>query len=131
MGVTGPQDLEGHTLGAPAFDGAFAQWPAFVRANGIIEDRVSIEDVGFPVRESMLASGEVDAMSLPDAYVLFNPGFGEPGWADAWTPTIRALLAARKPVLLTALSAADAARDAAFWANVVGGGQKRGPFSFC
>jgi NitT/TauT family transport system substrate-binding protein len=63
LGVTGPQDLEGHTLGAPAFDGAFAQWPAFVRANGILEDRVSIKDVGFPVRESMLASGEVDAIT--------------------------------------------------------------------
>jgi NitT/TauT family transport system substrate-binding protein len=63
LGVTGPQDLEGRTLGAPAFDGAFAQWPAFVRANGILEDRVTVEDVGFPVRETMLASGEVDAIT--------------------------------------------------------------------
>lgn len=63
LGVTGPQDLEGHTLGAPAFDGAYAQWPAFVRANGILEDRVTIQDVGFPVREPMLAAGEVDAIT--------------------------------------------------------------------
>jgi len=63
LGVTGPQDLEGHTLGAPAFDGAFAQWPAFVVANGILEDRVTIEDVGFPVREPMLAAGQVDAIT--------------------------------------------------------------------
>ncbi len=63
LGVTGPQDLEGHTLGAPQFDGAFAQWPAFVVANGILENRVTIEDVGFPVREPMLAAGEVDAIT--------------------------------------------------------------------
>lgn len=63
LGVTGPLDLEGHILGAPAFDGAFAQWPAFVVSNGILEDRVTIEDVGFPVREAMLAEGKVDAIT--------------------------------------------------------------------
>lgn len=63
LGVVGPLDLEGRTLGAPQFDGAFAQWPAFVVANGILEDRVDIQDVGFPVRESMLAAGDVDAIT--------------------------------------------------------------------
>lgn len=63
LGVTGPLDLEGHTLGAPVNDGAFAQWPAFVRANGIIAERVTIEDIGFPVREPLLADGEVDAIT--------------------------------------------------------------------
>ena len=63
LGVTGPQDLEGHVLGAPAFDGAYAQWPAFVRANGILADRVTIQDIGFPERESMLATGKVDAIT--------------------------------------------------------------------
>lgn len=62
-GVFGPLDLEGRTLGAPAFDGAYAQWPMFVAANGILEDRVNIQDVGFPVRESMLAAGDVDAIT--------------------------------------------------------------------
>jgi len=63
LGVTGPLDLEGHTLGAPAFDGAFAHWPEFVIVNGILEDRVTIQDVGFPEREPMLAAGEVDAIT--------------------------------------------------------------------
>ena len=63
LGVIGPLDLEGRTLGAPAVDGAFAQWPAFVAANGILEERVDIQDVGFPVRESMLADGDVDAIT--------------------------------------------------------------------
>ena len=63
LGVIGPLDLEGHVLGAPSRDGAFAQWPAFVRANGILPERVSVEDVGFPEREPLLASGEVDAIT--------------------------------------------------------------------
>lgn len=63
LGVTGPLDLEGHTLGAPAQDGAFAHWPEFVLLNGILEDRVTIQDVGFPVRETMLVDGEVDAIT--------------------------------------------------------------------
>lgn len=52
--------------------------------------------------------------SLPDAFVLFNPGLGEPGWERAWAPTMRALLASRRPLLMTALSRSDAARDVAF-----------------
>ncbi|NND90665.1 MAG: ABC transporter substrate-binding protein [Granulosicoccus sp.] len=63
LGVIGPLDLEGHTLGAPKFDGAFAQWPVFVAANGILDDRVNIEDVGFPDRERLLAEGKVDAIT--------------------------------------------------------------------
>lgn len=63
QGVTGPLDLEGRTLGAPRFDGAFAQWPAFVVANGILEDRVTVRDVSFPDREPMLAKGDVDAIT--------------------------------------------------------------------
>lgn len=63
LGVAGPKDLEGKTLGAPAPDGAYAQWPIFVEANGIDADSVSIENVGFPVREPMLASRQVDAIT--------------------------------------------------------------------
>ena len=63
QGVFGPLDLEGHKLGAPKFDGAFAQWPAFVMTNGIVEERVEIIDVAFPDREPMLASGAVDAIT--------------------------------------------------------------------
>ncbi len=63
LGVTGPLDLEGRTLGAPAFDGAYAQWPVFVAANGILARNVTIQEVGFPDREPMLATGEVDAIT--------------------------------------------------------------------
>jgi len=62
-GVVAPKDLEGKKLGAPPPDGAYAQWPIFVQANGIDASKVTIVSVGFPVREPMLASGEVDAIT--------------------------------------------------------------------
>jgi NitT/TauT family transport system substrate-binding protein len=62
-GVVKPKDLEGKKLGAPAADGAFAQWKIFVEANGIDASKVTIENVGFPVREPMLAAGQVDAIT--------------------------------------------------------------------
>ena len=62
-GVTTPKSLEGKKLGAPAPDGAYAQWPIFVQANGIDASKVTIENVGFPVREPMLAAGQVDAIT--------------------------------------------------------------------
>ena len=62
-GVLKPKDLEGKKLGAPAGDGAFAQWPIFVKANDIDASKVAIENVGFPVREPILAAGQVDAIT--------------------------------------------------------------------
>src|SRR3954447_5711105 len=62
-GVSSPKDLEGKKLGAPPADGAFAQWPIFAQANNIDASKVTIVAVGFPVREPMLASGEVDAIT--------------------------------------------------------------------
>ena len=62
LGVTGWQDLQGKKLGAPPPDGAFAQWPAFVKVNGIDTSTITIESIGFPVREPMLAQGAVDAV---------------------------------------------------------------------
>ena len=61
-GVTVPKDLEGKKLGAPATDGAFAQWPVFAKVNGIDVSKVTVENVGFPVREPMLAAGQIDAI---------------------------------------------------------------------
>lgn len=63
LGVEEPKDLEGKTLGAPATDGAFAQWDAFVKANDIDTSNITIENVGFPVREPMLAQEDVDAIT--------------------------------------------------------------------
>jgi len=62
-GVMKPKDLEGKKLGAPAADGAFAQWKIFTKANDIDTAKVTIDNVGFPVREPMLAAGQVDAIT--------------------------------------------------------------------
>ncbi len=63
LGVTqDPKSLEGKTLGAPPPDGAFAQWKAFKEVAGIDDSNITIESIGFPVREPMLAQGDVDAV---------------------------------------------------------------------
>ncbi|MEI8144894.1 MAG: ABC transporter substrate-binding protein [Alphaproteobacteria bacterium] len=56
------KSLEGKRFGAPAPDAAFAQWPIFRAVNNLNESSMRFENVGFPVREPMLASGEVDAI---------------------------------------------------------------------
>ncbi len=71
-GIEGPKDLEGKKLGAPAPDGAYAQWPAFVQENGIDASKVTIENIGFPVREPMLAAGDVDAITGFSFSSFFN-----------------------------------------------------------
>lgn len=63
QGVSEPKDLEGRILGAPPPDGAWAQFPAFAAANGLDVDAITVEPVGFPTREPMLAEGQVDAIT--------------------------------------------------------------------
>ncbi len=60
--TTDPKSLEGKKLGAPPPDGAFAQWKAFKQVAGIDDSKIAIESIGFPVREPMLAKGDVDAV---------------------------------------------------------------------
>ncbi|MEM0936828.1 MAG: ABC transporter substrate-binding protein [Pseudomonadota bacterium] len=63
LGVEAPADLEGKILGAPPPDGAWAQFPAFATAAGIDMDAITVEPVGFPTREPMLAEGNVAAVT--------------------------------------------------------------------
>jgi NitT/TauT family transport system substrate-binding protein len=62
-GVSTPADLQGRRLGAPPPDGAWAQFPVFAAAQGLDMSTITIEPVGFPTREPMLAAGEVDAVT--------------------------------------------------------------------
>lgn len=59
---TAPTSLEGRKLGAAAIDASFAQWPLFKALNKIDDSKIRIETIGLPVREPMLASGEIDAL---------------------------------------------------------------------
>lgn len=54
--------LAGKRFGAPAPDAAYAQWPIMKAVNKIDDSTMKFENVGFPVREPMLATGEVDAV---------------------------------------------------------------------
>ena len=63
LGVSEPADLEGRVLGAPPPDGAWAQFPIFAAETGIDIDAITVEPVGFPTREPMLAEGNVAAIT--------------------------------------------------------------------
>jgi len=62
-GIGSPKDLEGKRLGAPAENDSFAVWPIFAKVNDIDISKVKIENVGMPVRDPMLAAGQVDAIT--------------------------------------------------------------------
>lgn len=63
LGINEPADLAGHILGAPPPDGAWAQFPIFAAETGLDMATITVEPVGFPTREPMLAEGAVDAVT--------------------------------------------------------------------
>jgi NitT/TauT family transport system substrate-binding protein len=63
QGISGIEDLEGSVLGAPPPDGAWAQFPILAAVNEIDVSTITIEEVGFPTREPMLAEGNVDSVT--------------------------------------------------------------------
>ena len=63
LGINGISDLEGKKLGAPPPDGAWAQFPILAAVNNIDVSKITVEPVGFPVREPSLAEGTVDAVT--------------------------------------------------------------------
>jgi NitT/TauT family transport system substrate-binding protein len=62
-GISGPKDLEGHRLGAPAESSSVSVLPIFLKKNDIDASKISVEGVGFQVRNPMLAAGQVDAIT--------------------------------------------------------------------
>ncbi|WP_376870570.1 ABC transporter substrate-binding protein [Albirhodobacter sp. R86504] len=63
QGIDTPKSLEGKKLGAPPPDGAWAQFPIFAAENDLDVSKITVEPVGFPTREPMLAEGAVDAIT--------------------------------------------------------------------
>jgi NitT/TauT family transport system substrate-binding protein len=63
LGMNKIKDIEGKVLGAPPPDGAWSQFPAFAKATGLDMSKVTVEPVGFPTREPMLAEGKVAAVT--------------------------------------------------------------------
>jgi len=60
-GIKAPKDLAGKKLGAPVFDAGRKAWPIFDKANGV--GKVEWVSMDPPLRETMLAKGDVDAIT--------------------------------------------------------------------
>ena len=60
-GIKTPTDLSGKKLGAPVFDAGRKAFPIFAKANGIASVQWTAMDP--PLRETMLARGDVDAIT--------------------------------------------------------------------
>jgi NitT/TauT family transport system substrate-binding protein len=60
-GITKPADLNGKKLGAPGFDAGRRAFPIFAKANGI--SGVTWVSMDPPLRETMLAKGDLDAIT--------------------------------------------------------------------
>ena len=59
--ISKPADLEGKKLGAPVFDAGRRGFPIFAKANGI--KSVQWTSMDPPLRETMLARGDIDAIT--------------------------------------------------------------------
>jgi|SRR6478752_5307959 len=60
-GITEPKQLENKKIGATPTSATFSQWPLFAKLNNIDVSKVTIENIGIPVRAPMLAAGQIDA----------------------------------------------------------------------
>jgi NitT/TauT family transport system substrate-binding protein len=128
LGIEEPADLMGHTLGAPPPDGAWAQFPIFAAENGLDMAQITVEPVGFPTREPMLADGQVQAVTgfsftsslsterlgvpMEDLSIMLMADYGVALYGNA--VIVNTDWAAENPELLTAFLGAVAAgwRDA-------------------
>jgi NitT/TauT family transport system substrate-binding protein len=62
-GIKTPADLQGKKLGAPVFDAGRKAFPIFAKANNLDLAKVQWTAMDPPLRETMLARGDVDAVT--------------------------------------------------------------------
>lgn len=62
-GITKPSDLNGKKMGAPVFDAGRKTFPIFAKATGLDASKFNWQSMDPPLRETMLARGEVDAIT--------------------------------------------------------------------
>ncbi|WP_439596216.1 ABC transporter substrate-binding protein [Falsiroseomonas sp.] len=67
-----PEDLAGRTIGQGPADGASRMFPAFCRINNIPMDRMRLQQVTPALRDQMLMTRQVDAVTGFDYTVFFN-----------------------------------------------------------
>jgi NitT/TauT family transport system substrate-binding protein len=61
--INGPKDVEGRNLGAPEGEGSRLLFPAFARVAGIDAGRVRWTSMAANLRDTMLRTGQVDAVT--------------------------------------------------------------------
>jgi NitT/TauT family transport system substrate-binding protein len=62
-GIRTPADLAGKKLGAPVFDAGRRAYPIFAKANGLDAAKVNWVSMDPQLRETMLARGDIDAIT--------------------------------------------------------------------
>jgi NitT/TauT family transport system substrate-binding protein len=62
-GITKPAELNGKVMGAPVFDAGRRAFPIFAKANGLDPAKFKWQSMDPPLRETMLARGEVDGIT--------------------------------------------------------------------
>jgi NitT/TauT family transport system substrate-binding protein len=62
-GIKAPTDLQGKKMGAPVFDAGRRAFPIFVKANKLDAGKITWTAMDAPLRETMLAKGDVDAIT--------------------------------------------------------------------
>jgi len=62
-GIRTPADLQGRKMGAPLFDAGRRAFPIFVKANKLDASKIAWTAMDPPLRETMLARGDVDAIT--------------------------------------------------------------------
>ena len=86
--VTEPKQLEGKTIGAPPGDGQRQVWPAFAKANGIDESKVTWVNIEPAAKIAALAEKRVDTVAdYTTGLPLYEKPMGEGNvvmmpWAD-------------------------------------------------
>lgn len=62
-GIETPKQLEGHTLGAAAFDSTFKLFPTFAKIVGFDASKVTVKNIEPSLREALLVKHDVDAIA--------------------------------------------------------------------
>jgi NitT/TauT family transport system substrate-binding protein len=71
-GINAPKDLEGKVIGAPLTTGGRTLFPAFARANGIDEKKITWETINIQLQDQQFAQGKFDAVASFATTSLLN-----------------------------------------------------------
>jgi NitT/TauT family transport system substrate-binding protein len=71
-GINTPKDLEGRVIGAPVTTGGRTLFPAFAKANGIDESKITWETISIQLQDQQFAQGRFDAVASYATTSLLN-----------------------------------------------------------